>query len=74
MTEPLRAPDGYAICPECGHHTSAAVAGRCTVFIPNPHAGPQEPLARYCDCDCYKALHGISLMDKIFGGDGESDA
>jgi hypothetical protein len=23
--------------------------------------------ADYCNCDCYKALHGISLMEKIFG-------
>ena len=64
---PVKAADGYDMCPDCGHHTSAAVAGICTVFIPDPDARQGEPLARYCNCDCYKALHGISLMDKIFG-------
>jgi hypothetical protein len=28
----------------------------------------------YCDCDCYKVLHGVSLMDKIFGTGGTIDA
>jgi len=57
---------GYDMCPDCGHHTSAAVAGRCTVILP-VFDGDEFIRLRYCDCDCYKALHGISLMDKIFG-------
>lgn len=65
---PTVAPDGYDICPECGHHTSAAVAGHCTVIIPTV-AGEDEQGAgyafRYCNCDCYLALHGESLIDVI---------
>lgn len=64
---PKVAPDGYATCPQCGHHTSGAVAGRCTVLIPLFADGEFDGV-RYCNCDCYKALHGISLMEKVFGG------
>jgi hypothetical protein len=58
-------PDGYEICPACGHHTSAAVAGHCTVIVPE-FSGDNWTLP-YCNCDCYKAIHGISLSEKIFG-------
>ena len=57
--------DGYDTCPECGHHTSACIAGRCTVILP-VFDGDDFSL-RYCDCDCHKALHGVSLTGKIFG-------
>ncbi len=63
----MKTADGYDMCPECGHHTSACVAGRCTVMLPVFGPGDSFGGLRYCDCDCYKALHGISLMDKIFG-------
>jgi hypothetical protein len=59
-------PDGYEICPACGHHTSAAVAGICTVMVPDNGTLP------YCNCDCYKAIHGVSLFEKIFGRKKES--
>lgn len=49
--------DGYAMCPECGHHTSA-YCGRCTVLV------PWVPGAfTYCGCDCFVALGGKSLGD-----------
>lgn len=56
MSEIKQTPDGYHICPGCGHHTSA-FAGRCTLIDPQTLA--------YCGCDCYKAIHGESLHDKI---------
>ena len=63
-----KTPDGYDMCPECGHNTSACLAGICTVIIPAKMiAGDLMP---YCNCDCYRALHGISLMDKAFGATG----
>lgn len=58
-------PDGYHVCPECGHHTSAAVAGCCTVILPVFSGGGDLVRLGYCGCDCYKALHGVSLMEKI---------
>lgn len=64
------APDGYAICPACGHHTSAAVAGHCTVIVPTA-GGEDEHAAgytfRYCNCDCYLAIHGVTLQEVIAG-------
>jgi hypothetical protein len=72
----VKSPDGYGICPSCRHNTCQALAGRCTVmnaeffftFMGSP----------YCDCDCYKALHGISLPDRIaktlWGEREENDA
>jgi hypothetical protein len=68
---PAKAADGYDMCPACGHHTSAAVAGHCTVIKPVFYEGGGFELT-YCNCDCYKALHGISLMDKIFGPRAEA--
>lgn len=59
-------PDGYDICPSCEHHTSA-FCGRCTVIIPVLDGEGNVLSADYCGCDCYKALHGISLAEKIFG-------
>jgi len=58
-------PDGYWMCKDCGHNTSAAIAGRCTVFV--PCAPGDSVMARYCDCDCYKARYGMSLFEKTFG-------
>lgn len=52
----------HRMCPVCNHHTSQAIGGKCTVFVPGP---PDGPLAVYCDCDCYKVLTGKSLMEKI---------
>jgi hypothetical protein len=49
-------------CPACGHHTSAAVAGRCSTFVPGPADGP---LAVYCGCNCYQALTGRDLHDDL---------
>lgn len=65
---PAETPDGYHICPECGHHTSSAQGGHCTVIIPTAD-GEDEKAAgyafRYCNCDCYLALHGETLQDVI---------
>lgn len=61
-TEMPSTPDGYDICPKCSHHTSAAVAGSCTVILP-------ETL-NYCGCDCYTVITGHSLMDEQCGDDG----
>jgi hypothetical protein len=58
-----RSPDGYDICPACGHNTCQAVAGICTVMRPEyffTFSG-----SPYCNCDCYKAIHGISLTEEI---------
>jgi hypothetical protein len=68
MSGPTKTPDGYDMCPECGHHTSAAVGGHCTALVPLFADGEFDGV-RYCNCDCYKALHGVSLMDKIFAPD-----
>lgn len=58
-----QAPDGYAICPECGHHTSACVAGRCTVMEPVIVGDLYRILT--CNHDCYTTLHGHSLDEEI---------
>jgi len=57
-------PDGYDLCPRCGHHTSACVAGQCTVVVPYPEGDPRG-MAGYCGCNCYEALHGESFHDMI---------
>lgn len=44
------AESSHPVCGTCGHHTSAAVAGRCTVFVPLPEGAPA--FARYCNCRC----------------------
>ena len=62
-------PDGYDMCPECGHHTSACVAGRCSVFVLDTDGG-----IGYCMCDCWKELHGRSLMEEIFSQEGDGNA
>jgi hypothetical protein len=49
------------MCPECGHHTSACLAGRCTAFVAAPAGDPLGRLAVYCNCDCVKAITGTSL-------------
>lgn len=59
-------PDGYNVCPECGHHTSA-FCGSCTVIVPSFSAAGDLVRLGYCGCDCYRALYGVSLTDKIFG-------
>lgn len=50
-------------CPACGHHLSAAVGGSCSVFVPLPPGG--EAHAGFCGCDCYRAVHGESLNDRL---------
>lgn len=65
-----RTPDGYDMCPDCRHHTSA-FCGSCTAIVPlSSESGDLMALER-CGCDCYKALHGVSLMEKIFGSGQE---
>jgi len=61
-----RTPDGYDMCPSCGHHTSA-FAGSCTVMVPLFNQAGDLVSIDYCGCDCYKALHGRSLLDGLFG-------
>jgi hypothetical protein len=51
--EPADEPAGesYPTCSSCGHHTSAVLAGQCTVFVPcDPVA--DGAWARYCNCRC----------------------
>jgi len=55
-----RAADGYALCPGCGHHTSA-YCGSCTVMVKLGDS------VVYCGCDCAVALGGPSLADVIAG-------
>jgi hypothetical protein len=57
-----RTPDGYDMCPSCGHHTSACVGGCCTAFVLGSGGMPE-----YCRCDCYKVLHGVSLFEQTWG-------
>lgn len=49
------------VCPVCGHHTSQAVGGVCTVFVPG--TDPDGPPAEFCGCDCYKAATGRTMLD-----------
>lgn len=42
----------YPTCSLCGHHTSAVVAGQCTVFVPLPPEA--DRLADYCNCRCLR--------------------
>lgn len=59
---PAETPDGYHMCPGCGHHTSA-YAGGCTVFVP---LDDQDGMPfRYCGCDCRKVITGKSLIDVV---------
>ena len=67
---PAKTADSYDMCPECGHHTSA-FCGSCTVMMPVFGDGGDLLRVGYCGCDCYEALHGTSLMDKIFGPGGD---
>jgi hypothetical protein len=66
-------PDGYDMCPECGHHTSA-FCGSCTVMMPVFNERGAFLRLEYCGCDCYKALHGVPLLEKVSssGQDGRS--
>jgi hypothetical protein len=49
-------------CPACGHRTSAAIAGRCTVIVPGPTGGP---MIQACGCNCYKALTGKDMHEEF---------
>jgi len=60
-------PDGYRMCPRCGHHTSA-FCGACTVIVPVPGAFGDDGFPNafgYCGCDCMEATEGRSLADVI---------
>ena len=48
------------MCPECGHHSSGIVAGRCSAFVPTPE-GPA--LAGYCAHLCYDAITDRSWVE-----------
>ena len=54
-----RAADGYAVCPACGHHTSA-YCGSCTAFTVQP-----DGRFGYCGCDCVVAMGGRSLSETL---------
>jgi len=54
-----RAADGYAMCPACGHHTSA-YCGRCTAFVVE-----EDDSVHYCGCDCVVATGGRSLAEVL---------
>lgn len=64
MSEVRITPDGYAVCPACGHHTSAYCGG-CTVIIPEFDADGKPAGLGYCGCDCIVKLGGKSLFDTI---------
>lgn len=61
MPDTTAGPSGaYAMCPTCGHYTSAWVGGACTVFVPSTEdeVAAGAPWARYCDHDCSVDLYG----------------
>lgn len=60
------APDGYAVCPSCGHHTSA-FCGSCTFMIPVVDGDGYIVGVTYCGCDCIVALGGKSLQETVRG-------
>ena len=49
-----------AMCPGCGHHTSQALGGCCTVLVPDS-AGRVGT----CGCDCARAATGESLHQQF---------
>lgn len=55
-----RAADGYAVCPACGHHTSA-YCGSCTAFV----LDAPDAIPHYCGCDCVVAMGGKSLSETL---------